>query len=149
MAQTRFLPNRQPEPVKLKPLEGEKVEDADPRVESRSRDFVKKDYIREYTIYEIPGQIAINPRGSDYTFFAIKVAMEFQTADRKLLDELKKKTKIMEERIENYFAQKTVEEIKNINNRDLFKRELMRSLNSILADGKITDIFFPQYVIQG
>ncbi len=142
------------EPIRLKALETTTLTDTTSSISKdkddndlKSNSFDAKDYIKDYTIFSI-GDLIINPYGSESRFFIISISFEHRQAEKKLPDELKNKTPLIKDRLIGYFSRLAIEDLQKIDNRDIFKDDIMKTVNSMLTEGRITNVFFEQYVIQ-
>jgi flagellar basal body-associated protein FliL len=110
---------------------------------------VAKDYLKDYTIFQL-GDIVVNPTltTDENRFFVVSVSFEYRRADRKLPDELKQKSPLFRDGVMGYFSRLTVDDLRNFENREIFKEDLMRMMNNLLVEGRITDVFFEQFVLQ-
>jgi flagellar basal body-associated protein FliL len=110
---------------------------------------VAKDYLKDYTIFQL-GDIVVNPTltTDENRFFVVSVSFEYRRADKKLPDELKQKVPLFRDGVMSYFSRLTVEDLRQFDNREVFKEDLMKMMNSLLVEGRITDVFFEQFVLQ-
>ena len=115
--------------------------------DSGSFDAVGKDYIKEYALYNL-GDLTINLAGSDTRYLVVSISLEHRQADRRLPDELKNKTPIIRDRLISYFSRLTIDDIRNNDNREIFKDDIIRTLNGLLLEGRITYVVFEQFVFQ-
>ena len=105
-----------------------------------------KDYVKDYTLYDLDNLI-VNPVGSD-RYLVLTIQLEHRQADKKLPDELKNKTPLLMDELNLYFSKQTIEDLKDVENRAKFKDDTLRSINRMLLEGRVTDVFFPQFVVQ-
>jgi len=108
--------------------------------------FGAKDYIKDYALFDL-GDIILNPMGTE-RFFIAAIQLEYRQADKNLPTELKNKMPLMKDRVMQLFSRKSLEELRDIENRERYKEEVMRSVNSILLEGRVTSVIFEQFVIQ-
>ena len=106
-----------------------------------------KDYIKEYALFSL-GDVIVNPTGSDGRFFVTSISLEYKQIDKKLPDELKNKVPAFQHRVNRYFSSQTMEDLRNPEKLDDFHEDVMRQINGSLVEGRITDVFFTQWVIQ-
>lgn len=143
------------EPVRLTTLEKTHVPEARPQIsaERNSRDtsiiadFEAKDYLKDYTLFSM-GDLIVNPSGAESRFFIVSIVLEHRQSDRRLPDELKSKTPLIKDRMIFYFSRLTVEDLQDVDNREVFKEDLIKLINGLLVEGRITSVLFDQYVIQ-
>jgi flagellar basal body-associated protein FliL len=110
-------------------------------------DIGAKDYIKDYNMWEL-GEIVVNPYGAENRFFVTSIFIEYRLSDKKLPDELKAKLPLFKGEVVHYFSNLTVEELRNIEKRNNYKRDVMRMINGRLIEGRITDLSFQQWVVQ-
>jgi flagellar basal body-associated protein FliL len=106
-----------------------------------------KDYLRTYALFTL-NDITINLAGPESRFLVVGVTLEYRQADRRLPDELKNKTAIFNDRLINYFSRLTIEVVRNHENRDIFKDDIMSIINGQLLEGRITNVLFEKFVFQ-
>ncbi|MCB5250478.1 MAG: flagellar basal body-associated FliL family protein [Candidatus Cloacimonetes bacterium] len=106
-----------------------------------------RDYIKEYMITEL-SDIVVNPRNAPESFLVVSIALEHQTKNVNLITELKNKDLLIKDKVLSYFSIKEKEELQDIDSRESFKRDLKREINSLLIEGKISNVLIPQFVIQ-
>lgn len=143
------------EPIKLKTIESANITNPKTQINDNSLEhndssltsFDAKDYIKDYTIFAI-GDLIVNPFGTESRFFIVSISFEHKQADKKLPDELTNKTPLIKDKLIYYFSRLSVEELQKIDNRDIFKEDIMKTVNSMLTTGRITNVLFEQYVIQ-
>jgi|GEM_PF-1962821 len=107
-----------------------------------------RDYTREYTLFSL-GDLVVNPASSGSGFFLSTILFEYRQSDKRLPDELKNKAPMFKDRIIQYFSRLTIDDLRDIENRDVFREDIMRIINNLLVEGRITDVFFEQFVLQG
>jgi len=139
---------------KVKPIskqetksESEKTISQDENAESASHSKDAKDYLEEYSLYTV-SDIVINPKDSPESFLVVSIALEFQLKDELLGEELKNKEILIKDKILTYFSQKTKTELQMIENREKFKSDIKKIINTLLKEGRVTNVLFSQYVIQ-
>lgn len=152
-----FVLKEKDEPVKLTTLEKTEIlpqkqtSVASRNSEIRSSDTIQsleaRDYIKDFTIFDL-GDLIVNPLGTESRFFIVTISFEHRQSDRRLPDELKNKVPLFRDRLIGYFSRLTVDDLRNIENRDIFKDDIMQMINSMLTEGRITNVFFEQFVIQ-
>jgi flagellar FliL protein len=101
----------------------------------------------EYGEFTELDNLIVNPAGTDGTrYLMIKIAFESDKA--KALEEITEKDVVVRDAILRLLQAKTVEELAAIEQRDELKEEVRRGINEILEKGKITRLYFTQYVLQ-
>ena len=106
-----------------------------------------RDYTRDFAIFSV-GDLVVNPLGTESRFLIATVLFEYRLTDRRLPPELQNKAPMFRDRITQYFSRLTIEDLRDVENRDVFRDDLMRVINNLLVEGRITDVFFEQFVIQ-
>ena len=107
-----------------------------------------KDYTRDFALFSV-GDIIVNTSGTNSSFFITSVLVEYRQADRRLPPELTNKAPMFRDRMTGYFSRLTADELRDMDNRDIFRDDIMRLINNMLIEGRITDVIFEQFVIQG
>ncbi len=134
----------------IKPIETDKKKEK-PQLEElnsgQSDAKGAKDYLKEYAIFKVE-DVVINPKDAPESFLVVSIAFEYQLKNINLPNELKNKDILIKDKILSYFSQKTKEELQNIDNRELFKSDLKKTINSLLIEGRITNVLFSSYVMQ-
>ena len=106
-----------------------------------------RDFTRDFTLFSL-GDVIVNPAGTDNRFFIASISLEHRQADRNLPVELRNKTPLLKDRVIGYFSRLTVEELRNVDNRETYRDDIMRLINSALIEGRVTNVIFEQFVIQ-
>lgn len=132
-------------PIKKEKVEEVKTEEGDGEKESGSKDA--KDYLTEYAIYTV-SDIVINPKGSPDSYLVVSIALEYQTKSENLGNELKNKDLLIKDKIIGFFSSKSKEELQLVENRDKYKSDLKKTINSLLKEGRVTNVLFSQFVMQ-
>jgi len=116
-----------------------------------SDDFVARDYIREFSLFPL-GDVIVNPRGAESRFFITTISLEYRQPTRNmnqnLVQEIQAKVSIIRDRLQRYFSGVSLEDLRDVDNREIFKEETMRIINNLLLEGRITDVIFEQWVVQ-
>ena len=101
----------------------------------------------EYGEFRELDNLIINPTGTDgKRYLMIKIGFESDKA--KALEELGEKDVVVRDAILRYLSSQTVEDLAAIDKRDDLKQGLREIINEILVKGKITRLYFTQYVLQ-
>ena len=124
----------------------EELEQAASSSDDSGPNLAAKDFIIEYATWPL-GQIAVNPAGSQ-RFFIATITFEHRIADKNLPTELKNKLPLLNDAITSYFSKKAEEELRVFDNRDGFKTDILKMVNDLLLEGRITNVLFEQFVIQ-
>jgi flagellar basal body-associated protein FliL len=119
----------------------------DNRRDDPSAGFGARCFIKDYAIWSF-GDLVVNPAGDDSRFFMVTISFEYRQADKRLPDELKAKRPLFNDALRQYFSRLTVDELRNHQNIDDYKEDIMRMVNSMLIEGRITNVLFEQFVLQ-
>jgi flagellar protein FliL len=85
-----------------------------------------------------------DPGGKRY--FSTRIVLEF--SDKDSLVSLEKSVPEIRDRILMILPTKTYKEIQSVEGKDALRSSLIVALNEILQEGKITNIFFQEFVVQ-
>ncbi|HPY96338.1 MAG TPA: flagellar basal body-associated FliL family protein [Candidatus Cloacimonadota bacterium] len=133
---------------KIKPIKTE-VESKELAIEqdNTGSNTNSKDYLKEYMVTEL-SDIVVNPRNSPESFLVVSIALEHQVKNVNLATELKNKDLLIKDKILTYFSFIEKEELQDIDNREKFKKDIKKEINSMLNEGKVTSVLISQFVIQ-
>jgi flagellar basal body-associated protein FliL len=115
-------------------------------IDDSNRDYGGKDYVKDFALYAL-GDVTVNPKGST-GFLMVTISFEYRLTDVNLPAELKNKTAVFKDRLTSYFGNLTIDDLKEIDNRSIFKDDIMRLINGLLIQGRITSVIFDQFLIQ-
>ncbi len=101
----------------------------------------------EYGEFRELDNLIINPIGTEGKRY-LMVKIGFESDKPKALDELTEKDVVVRDAILRYLSSQTIEDLAAINKRDDLKQGLREMINEILEKGKITRLYFTQYVLQ-
>ncbi len=91
--------------------------------------------------------LTVNPKDSNGRHYAVlDIGMELMTADQ--LEELKKYEPIIIDRFISYLRNKTMAELATENTQASMKMDMMRMVNSLMADSMVTNIYFTKYILE-
>ena len=85
-----------------------------------------------------------DPGGRRY--LNIKIVLEL--GDKEFAEALKKKVPQIRDRILMILPTKTFKEIKSVEGKSSLRTTIMAELNNIIQDGKITNLYFQEFVVQ-
>ncbi len=140
-------PKLNPIKVEKKTIDQPEQEVTEEKEDTKSTKTKAKDYINEYAIANL-SDIVVNPKDAPESFLVVSIALEYQIKNENLPTELKNKDLLIKDKILTYFSLKTKNELQNIDNRENFKKDVKKEVNSLLIEGKITNVLFPQFVMQ-
>ena len=101
----------------------------------------------EYGDFMELDNLIVNPAGTDgQRYLMVKLGLE--SNEPKALEEVTSKKVVVRDRVLKILSSQTVEQLSSIQARDTLKEDLLRSVNEILQKGKITRLYFTQYVLQ-
>lgn len=78
----------------------------------------------------------------------LKVSMNIELSSEELQAEIDSKVSVIRDIVIRTLSSKTFEEISTIKGKDRLKDELVDSINEILADGHLNNVYFTDFVIQ-
>ncbi len=78
----------------------------------------------------------------------LKTVINFELADEELAAELDAKSPLIRDIIIKALSAKTYEEISTIKGKENLKDEIVLSINEVVSDGKVNNLFFTDFVIQ-
>ena len=101
----------------------------------------------EYGDFKELDDLIINPTGTGGKRY-LMVKIGFESDAPAALEELTTKDIVVRDAIVRYLSSQTVPDLAAIEKRDSLKIGLRKQINDILEKGKITRLYFTQYVIQ-
>jgi len=78
----------------------------------------------------------------------LKVTLDIELDNDKLASEIDTKHSLVRDIIIRTLSAKTYEEISTLKGKDRLKDEVVSKLNEVLADGRVRNIFFTDFVVQ-
>jgi len=91
--------------------------------------------------------LIINPAGTDGTrYLMVKIGVESDQPSA--LEEITTKQVVVRDAIVEVLSARTVETLSDIGLRETIKQDLRTTINEILESGKVTRLYFTQYVLQ-
>ena len=78
----------------------------------------------------------------------LKVTLDIELDNNKLAAEMDMKRSLVRDIIIRTLSAKTYEEISTLKGKDRLKDEIVSKLNEVLADGRVRNIFFTDFVVQ-
>jgi flagellar FliL protein len=78
----------------------------------------------------------------------LKVTLDIELNNAKLAAEMDTKRSLVRDIIIRTLSAKTYEEISTLKGKDRLKDEIVSKLNEVLADGRVQNIFFTDFVVQ-
>jgi flagellar FliL protein len=91
--------------------------------------------------------IVVNPadsRGTRFVLLSVGIIMADPAAD----DEIRRRDAEARDRVVQVLGSKTIDELVDITRRDVIRRALAASIDSLVGAGKVRSVLFPQFVIQ-
>jgi flagellar basal body-associated protein FliL len=110
------------------------------------KEEAKEDAPPAVTIKHSLEPINLNPRNSSGDIFSIDIVLE--ATDQLVVDELTTRDYEIRDKLSSYLAFKTVDELNNPENWELYKKEMMEIINKSLTAGMITGFYIPSKIIQ-
>jgi len=78
----------------------------------------------------------------------LKVALDIELSEEELAAEMDMKKSLIRDIIIRALSSKTFEEVSTMKGKDRLKDEIVNSINDVLADGQVNNIFFTDFVVQ-
>ncbi len=78
----------------------------------------------------------------------LKVSVQYEVSDQKVIEELKARTPLMLDLLINILSSKTIDDVANTVGRNRLRREIIDKSNAELISGKIINVYFTEFVIQ-
>jgi flagellar protein FliL len=91
--------------------------------------------------------IIVNPADSNGRRL-LMVSLGLETEIPTLLESITAREMVVRDTIINILGRRTVEDLAAIEQRNAIKDELLQAVNSVLAEGQISQLYFTQYVLQ-
>ncbi len=98
------------------------------------------------SFYEIKGLI-VNPASSEGARY-LMVDVGLESSKSEVISDLESKEVVVRDRIIRLLAERTSTELSDISQRDSIKTELLHSINDVLQEGAVDQLYFTQYVLQ-
>lgn len=99
-------------------------------------------------MYDLPALIVnlTDPSGAKY--LRVSITVEIPPKNEKLMAEIEQKLPKIKDAIIMILTSKTAEEVFTSQGKTSLKREVERRINSLLANGRIMDVFITDFVVQ-
>lgn len=85
-----------------------------------------------------------DPGGKRY----LRVTMEFELTNEKLIDEINKRLPQIRDAILMILPTRTIEDVQSVQGKEAIRKEIMDKINNLLNNGAITNIYFTEFVVQ-
>ncbi len=92
--------------------------------------------------------INLNPAGSSGEIFSCEIVLVVETSKQGVIDEIDKRDSEIMDKLLTYLSFKTIEELNNPNNWEIFKKDMYDIINNTLLSGEITSLYIPGKIIQ-
>jgi len=94
------------------------------------------------------GEILVNLTSNGMPhYLRVKISLEYPQ-DKKLSGEIKKKKHQITDTTITFLRSKTISEVSSAGSVDALKRELMERINGQLESGRVTAVYFTDYLVQ-
>ncbi|MCX8058400.1 MAG: flagellar basal body-associated FliL family protein [Spirochaetes bacterium] len=104
--------------------------------------------LEPYSTWE-PGEFSINTADIDEVHFvSVKIALAFDKNNTILASELDSRKAQIRDMINNILSSKFMRELVTIEGKNNLKLEIKNSINNILKNGRISDVYFIDFVVQ-
>ena len=122
-----------------------KVMTAPPAGETEGEEIGKEVYFGKLFSFDEP--IIVNLAGTGGQRY-LKVNIQFEVSDEKVIDELKTRTPQMLDLLITVLSSKEIDEVANTVGRNRLRREIIDKSNAELVSGKVINVYFTEFVIQ-
>lgn len=85
--------------------------------------------------------------GESGRYLRVRVVLEYP-ARKKLVEEIKDKQPMITEKVLNVFRSKRADEILPVKYQEAIKEEILRVINGELQHGKLTQVYFTDFLVQ-
>ncbi|MGQ9824831.1 MAG: flagellar basal body-associated FliL family protein [Desulfotomaculales bacterium] len=85
--------------------------------------------------------------GESGRYLRVQVVLEYP-AQKKLSEEVKSKQPLITEKVLNVFRSKKAEEIMPVEKLEKVKEEILKAINEDLQQGKVTQVYFTDFLVQ-
>ena len=108
---------------------------------------VKKEKEKPVEVLDL-GEILVNLTSNGLPrYMRVKIVLEYPQ-DKKLSEEIKKKKHQITDTTITFLRSKTISEVSSAGSVDALKRELMERINGQLESGRVTAVYFTDYLVQ-
>lgn len=97
-------------------------------------------------MYELESFIVNLTGGSGNNYLKIKISLELNNAELKT--ELEKKLPLFRDAILSLLSSKTYVEVKTLEGKAQIRAEILTTLNQYLKTGKVTNVYFSDFIVQ-
>jgi len=112
-----------------------------------AQEVTKKEKEKPMEVMEL-GEMLVNLNSNSLPhYLRVKITLEYP-ADKKLAAELKKKKHQLSDVTITTLRAKTLAEVSSAGSVDTLKRELLEKINGQLESGRVTAIYFTDYLVQ-
>lgn len=98
------------------------------------------------TFHQLDNMI-VNPAQTNGTRY-LMVNLGLESAEPSVIEEIGTKEVVIRDIVIDVLSRRTVEDLSEIQGRDVLKDSLRLSINGVLANGEIDRLYFTQYVLQ-
>ncbi|AAM24653.1 flagellar FliL protein [Caldanaerobacter subterraneus subsp. tengcongensis MB4] len=98
-----------------------------------------------YYNYSPGGEFITNLKG-DGKF--IKVVVELQVTDPKVLKKLEENTPQIRDAIIQILRSKTAQEVEGPQGQEMLKNDIKNEINKIIGEGKVVNVYFNDFIVQ-
>jgi len=90
--------------------------------------------------------INLNPANSSGEVFSCQLTLESQTQE--VIAELERRDQQIKDIILTYLSSKTISELSDVSRRDEYRKDIIEKINAVLLDGRVTNLYITQWIIQ-
>lgn len=91
--------------------------------------------------------LIVNPAGSDGGRY-LRASVTLEMFDVEVQEEIDKRLPQIKNQINNTLSSKSITEIQTNEDREILRREILDRLNGIIMSGRITNVYFEEFVYQ-
>lgn len=112
-----------------------------------AQEAVKKEKEKPVEVMEL-GEMLVNLTSNGLPrYMRVKIVLEYPQ-DKKLSEEIKKKKHQITDTTITFLRSKTIAEVSSAGSVDTLKRELLDRINGQLESGRVTAVYFTDYLVQ-
>ncbi len=103
-------------------------------------------YLEELSFFKV-GPLIVNPAGSNGERY-LKATIAIEMYDAAIQAELEKRLPQIKNQVNNVLSSKTIEQVQTNEDKEKLRREIQNRINGMLITGRISNVYFEEYVYQ-
>ncbi len=103
-------------------------------------------YLEDLSFFRLDPLI-VNPAGSNGERF-LKATIAIEMYDVEIQEELEKRLPQIKNQINNVLSSKTIDQVQTNEDKEKLRREILNRINGMLVTGRISNVYFEEYVYQ-